>query len=38
MGDKMKDLLWALFKNTGKVEYYLKYKEQEHGSNDRKDV
>ena len=24
----MKDLLWNLFKSTGKVEYYLKYKEE----------
>lgn len=24
-----KDLLWLLFKNTGKVEYYLKFKELE---------
>lgn len=24
-----KELLWLLFKNTGKVEYYLKYKELE---------
>ena len=23
----MKDLLWDLFKSTGKIEYYLKYKE-----------
>lgn len=23
----MKELLWDLFKNTGKIEYYLKYKE-----------
>lgn len=22
-----KDLLWLMFKNTGKIEYYLKYKE-----------
>ena len=22
-----KQLLWELFKNTGKIEYYLKYKE-----------
>lgn len=22
-----KDLLWQLFKNTGKIEYYLKWKE-----------
>lgn len=27
VGDKMKkELLWDLFKKTGKVEYYLKYK------------
>lgn len=25
----MKNLLWDLFKNTGKIEYYLKYKEIE---------
>ena len=24
----MKQLLWNLFKNTGKIEYYLKYKEE----------
>lgn len=24
-----KELLWLMFKNTGKVEYYLKYKELE---------
>lgn len=24
-----KELLWDLFKNTGKIEYYLKYKEME---------
>lgn len=23
-----KDLLWQLFKNTGKIEYYLKWKEE----------
>ncbi len=27
-GDIMKDLLWDLFKNTGKIEYYIKYKEE----------
>lgn len=27
----MKDLLWDLFKNTGKIEYYLKYKEVKDG-------
>lgn len=25
----MKDLVWEMFKKTGKVEYYLKYKELE---------
>ena len=25
----MKELLWKLFKSTGKIEYYLKYKEVE---------
>lgn len=30
VGDNMdKDLLWDLFKTTGKIEYYLKYKELE---------
>ena len=31
----MKELYWLLFKNTGKIEYYLKYKrkEDEDGSN-----
>ena len=24
----MKELLWGLFKSTGKIEYYLKYKEE----------
>ncbi len=24
----MKDILWALFKKTGKIEYYMKYKEE----------
>lgn len=24
-----KQLLWDLFKNTGKIEYYIKYKELE---------
>ena len=23
----MKNLLWDLFKSTGKIEYYMKYKE-----------
>ena len=30
----MKEILWSLFKNTGKIEYYLKYKEE--GSKDEK--
>lgn len=25
----MKELLWQLFKNTGKIEYYMKLKEVE---------
>lgn len=25
----MKELLWQLFKNTGKIEYYMKLKELE---------
>ena len=24
----MKELLWNLFKSTGKIEYYMKYKEE----------
>ena len=24
----MKDLLWDMFVHTGKIEYYLKYKEE----------
>lgn len=24
----MKELLWDLFKSTGKIEYYMKYKEE----------
>ena len=24
----MKELLWGLFKSTGKIEYYIKYKEE----------
>lgn len=24
-----KELLWSLFQNTGKIEYYMKYKELE---------
>lgn len=29
----MKYLLWNLFKNTGKIEYYLKMKEVEKNEN-----
>lgn len=28
-----KQILWDLFKNTGKIEYYLKYKELENERN-----
>lgn len=24
----MKDMLWNLFRTTGKIEYYIKYKEE----------
>ena len=35
----MKELLWDLFKNTGKIEYYLKYNENDkNGSNSRKNI
>ena len=37
----MKNLLWDLFKNTGKIEYYLKYKELEKdgkSNNSRKNL
>jgi hypothetical protein len=32
----MKELLWELFKNTGKIEYYLKLKEVEKNEKNRK--
>ena len=35
----MKELYWLLFKNTGKIEYYLKYvdkKDDASGGNSRK--
>lgn len=28
-----KEILWDLFKNTGKIEYYLKYKEEQKKEN-----
>lgn len=39
----MNNLLWDLFCKTGKIEYYLKYKEkqkkeQNNGSNSRKEI
>jgi len=34
----MKDILWQLFKNTGKIEYYIKYKELDDGSNSGKEI
>ena len=30
-----KEDLWLLFKNTGKIEYYLKYKEMVEEDNDK---
>lgn len=37
----MEQLLWDLFKNTGKIEYYIKYKkikDDRSGCNSRKEV
>lgn len=36
----MKELLWNLFKKTGKIEYYMKYKEvvNNERNNNRKDL
>lgn len=36
----MKELLWDLFRKTGKIEYYLKYKEvvNNERSRDRKNL
>ncbi len=39
----MKDLLWNLFVHTGKIEYYIKYKEllrstNNEGCNSREDL
>ncbi len=37
----MKELLWNLFRSTGKIEYYMKYKEEmrkEIGSKDWEDI
>ena len=34
IGDIMKQLLWDLFCKTGKIEYYIKYKNMEEGSKD----
>ena len=34
IGDHMKELLWDLFRNTGKIEYYMKYKELEKKQHD----
>ncbi len=31
----MKDLLWDLFIHTGKIEYYLKYKEYIRSNDER---
>ena len=38
----MKELLWDLFKTTGKIEYYIRYKEEvkkyAEGNTDRKEI
>lgn len=31
-----KELLWSLFMQTGKIEYYLKYREVVNGKKDSK--
>lgn len=35
-----KNLLWNLFRNTGKIEYYIKYRNwsNKDGSNSRKEI
>lgn len=33
-----KKLLWDLFKNTGKIEYYIKYKELEQNDKERSNL
>ncbi len=41
IGDNMEELLWDLFRNTGKIEYYIKYKklkDEKRGSNCRKKI
>ncbi|CCY27506.1 MAG: hypothetical protein SOT41_01075 [Candidatus Faecisoma sp.] len=30
-GDDMKEILWQLFRETGKIEYYLEYKKKNKG-------
>lgn len=32
----MKELLWDLFKKTGKIEYYMKYKEVVNNDRERR--
>ncbi len=32
----MKELLWDLFRNTGKIEYYIKYREVK--NNEKKNI
>lgn len=31
----MKELLWQLFKSTGKIEYYIQYKDMEKEERER---
>lgn len=33
-----KELLWDLFRNTGKIEYYLKYKELDKCDKERSNI
>ena len=34
----MKQMLWNLFKSTGKIEYYLKYKELDKSDKGRTNI
>ena len=36
IGDDMKELLWNLFRKTGKIEYYVRYKKEEKKINSKR--
>ena len=33
-----KDLLWELFRNTGKIEYYIKFKELDNNESSSREI